>query len=100
MVVVAEGSTMAARRWPVDGIGRVPYWLYTDADIYAAEQELIFRGPSWSYVAFEAEIPEPGDFVRTSIGDPPVIVPRDRHGAAHVVVNRCAHRGVQLCTEP
>src|SRR6476469_5949734 len=88
------------RRWPDEGVGRVPYWVYTDADLYAREQERIFRGPSWSYVALEAEIPEPGDFVRTAVGDTPVIVTRDRHGVVHVLVNRCAHRGVQFCTEP
>ena len=51
-------------------------------------------------MALAAEIPEPGDFVRTSIGDVPVIVTRDRRDAVHVLVNRCAHRGVQLCHSP
>jgi salicylate 5-hydroxylase large subunit len=88
------------RSWPKDGLGRVPYWVYTDADLYRSEQARIFRGPSWNYVALAAEIPEPGDFVRTRIGDTPVIVTRDRHGGVHVVVNRCAHRGVVLCNVP
>jgi len=74
--------------------------VYTDDALYAREQERIFRGPSWSYVALAAEIPGPGDFVRTSIGDVPVIVTRDRRDAVHVLVNRCAHRGVQLCHSP
>ena len=79
---------------------RVPYWVYTDPALYRLEQERIFRGPSWSYVALSAEIPDAGDFVRTSVGDTPVIITRDRHGAVHVVVNRCAHRGVVLCNAP
>ena len=64
------------------------------------EQERIFGGPSWSYVALAAEIPGPGDFVRTSVGETPVIVTRGRDGTVHVLVNRCAHRGVMFCHAP
>jgi len=84
-------------RWPKEGITRIPYWVYSDPEIYAREQERIFCGPSWSYVALEAEIPAAGDFLRTFIGDKSVIVLRDQDGAINVVENRCAHRGVQLC---
>ncbi|MEJ7723705.1 MAG: Rieske 2Fe-2S domain-containing protein, partial [Ilumatobacteraceae bacterium] len=80
---------LSDRRWPDAGVTRVPFWVYTDVALYEREQERIFRGPSWSYVALAAEIPEAGDFVRTSVGDVPVIVTRDRKGAVHVVVNRC-----------
>ena len=75
----------------------MPYWVYTDPELYLREQERIFRGPSWSFVALEAELEGPGDFKRTSVGDIPVIVVRDRGGTIRVLVNRCAHRGVQLC---
>jgi salicylate 5-hydroxylase large subunit len=85
------------RQWPTEGVGRVPYWIYTDADLYAREQERIFCGPSWNYVALEAEIPNPGDFKRTFVGDRSVVVARDTDGSIHVVENRCAHRGVQFC---
>ena len=54
-----------AREWPKEGISRIPYWVYTDPEIYAREQERIFCGRSWAYVALEAEIPTPGDFKRT-----------------------------------
>ena len=84
-------------QWPAEGISRIPYWLYTDPEIYAREQERIFGGPNWSYVALEAEIPQPGDYKRTYIGDKPVLVIRDEEGKINVVENRCAHRGVQFC---
>lgn len=91
---------MAARRdWPPAGSCRVPYWVYSDPEIYAREQERIFAGPSWSYVGLEAEIAQPGDFKRTTIGDRPVVVMRGGDGAIHVVENRCAHRGVQFCQQ-
>jgi salicylate 5-hydroxylase large subunit len=85
------------REWPSEGIARVPYWLYSAPDVYAAEQARIFCGPSWSYVALEAELPAAGDYKRTFIGDKPVVVVRDQAGAIHCVENRCAHRGVQFC---
>ena len=84
-------------QWPREGISRIPYWVYTDPEIYAREQERIFCGRSWAYVALEAEIPTAGDFKRTTIGEKPVVVVRDDTGGINVVENRCAHRGVQFC---
>src|SRR6266478_9459588 len=89
---------MGARHvWPQEGISRIPYWIYSDPEIYAREQERIFCGPSWNYVALEAELPRSGDFKRTFIGEKPVVVVRDQQGSINVVENRCAHRGVQFC---
>jgi salicylate 5-hydroxylase large subunit len=85
------------RQWPSEGISRVPFWLYTDPEVYAREQQRIFAGPSWCYVALAAEIPGPGDFKRSYVGDKPVVVVRDAAGAINVLVNRCAHRGVRFC---
>ncbi len=79
--------------WPRTDYSRVPFWLYWDEDIYRQELERIFYGPTWSYVGFEAEIPNPGDFRTSFVGDTPVIVNRDLEGQVHVLVNRCAHRG-------
>jgi len=86
-------------RWPEEGAARVPYWVYTDPEIYAREQERVFGGESWSYVALECELPKKGDFKRSAVGDKPVVVVRDRDGEINVVVNRCAHRGVKFCRE-
>jgi salicylate 5-hydroxylase large subunit len=88
-----------ARAWPQEGISRIPYFVYSDPAIYAKEQERIFRGPYWSYVGFECEIPNPGDYKRTFIGDRSVLVVRGKDGAINVVENRCAHRGVQICQQ-
>lgn len=76
---------------------RIPYWIYTDPEVYRQEQERIFGGPVWSYVGLEAEIPGPGDFRRTHVGDRSVILVRDKEGGVQVLVNRCSHRGVELC---
>lgn len=84
--------------WPETGSGfSVPYSLFTEDEVYEAEQQRIFRGDSWSFVGLEQEIPDKGDFKSTFIGDTPVILTRDEDGDVHVVVNRCAHRGAKVC---
>jgi salicylate 5-hydroxylase large subunit len=85
-----------SRRWP-EAAARVPNWVYTDPDIYAREQELIFSGPSWLYTCLEAEIPNPGDFKRSRLGAREVVAVRNSDGAVNVLVNRCAHRSMQFC---
>ncbi len=88
---------MNARAWPAQGDARVPYWVYTDEAIYRREIERIFHGPTWNFVALEAEIPNPGDFKRSYVGPTPVVVSRDTDGSVHVFENRCAHRGAEFC---
>jgi anthranilate 1,2-dioxygenase large subunit len=78
---------------------RIPYHLFTDAEIYRREQEKIFSGPHWNFVALAAELPQPGDFKTTFLGDTPIVVTRDKAGALHAFVNRCAHRGALVCRE-
>ncbi len=96
----APAAAPAARTpWKAGDFSHVPYWIYRDQDIYAREQARIFAGPNWNYVALESEIPNPGDFKRSFVGDKPVIVTRGSDGAINVLANRCAHRGVQLCQE-
>ncbi len=85
--------------WPTDDFTRIPFAAYHDSDLYVEEQERIFRGPAWSYLALEAEIPEPGDFVTTLVGDTPVLVNRRSEGEVSAFVNRCMHRGTLLKRE-
>ncbi len=85
--------------WPAEGFTRVPYRVYQDPAIYALEQERIFRGRTWNFVALTAELPNAGDYKTTHVGDTPVIVSRDRDGQFHVLVNRCAHRGALVCRD-
>src|SRR5687768_2147712 len=91
---------MLERSWPAEGVTRVPYWVYQDEEIYREEQERIFRGPTWNYLCLEAELPETKSFVTTFVGDMPVVVARDAHGALHAWENRCAHRGALVCIQP
>jgi anthranilate 1,2-dioxygenase large subunit len=83
--------------WPADGLTRVPYALYDRADVYAEERRRIFMGASWHFLCLEAELPAPGDYRATFVGDVPVIVARGLDGALNAFENRCAHRGALLC---
>jgi len=83
--------------WPSNGVVRAPFRLFSDPEIYALEQERIFRGPVWSFLCLEVEIPDPGDYRTTTVGETPVVVTRDHDGAIHAMVNRCAHKGALVC---
>ena len=37
------------REWPAEGLTRVPYWIYSDSELYAEEQERIFGDDPWEY---------------------------------------------------
>lgn len=94
-----RGETKPAAVWPASGFSRIPSPVYTDPDIYDRELERIFYGRHWSYVGLEAEVPEPGNFKRTAIGERSVIMIRNRQGEINVLENRCAHRAMRFCQE-
>ena len=52
--------------WPDDGVTRVPYFVYEDAELYQLEQERVFRGPVWNFLGLEIELPSPGDYITNS----------------------------------
>jgi phenylpropionate dioxygenase-like ring-hydroxylating dioxygenase large terminal subunit len=83
--------------WPGEGVSRAPYWVFNDPAIYEREQARIFRGRAWHYVGLGVEVPEPGCYKTTRIGDAPVILTRDEEGQLRAMVNRCAHRGNLVC---
>ena len=81
------------------GATEVPYWLYQDERILAAEQEKVFQGPTWSYLCLEAEVPNIGDYRTTFVGAMPVVVTRNSDGEIYAFENRCAHRGALIALE-
>jgi phenylpropionate dioxygenase-like ring-hydroxylating dioxygenase large terminal subunit len=73
----------------------LPATWYWDPDIYALEQERIFRR-SWQYAGVAARIPSPGDYFTFRIADVPVVVLRDHLGQVRAFVNVCRHRGNEV----
>ena len=85
--------------WPETGPSRVPFRTYTEPAQYREELERFFYRGHWCYVALEAEIPDPGDFKRSRMGERSVVVVRDKDGGVNAFENRCAHRGLQFCQQ-
>jgi salicylate 5-hydroxylase large subunit len=90
---------MSLPAWGDAPISQVPAWAYTDQEVYRAELERLFYRGHWCYIGLECEIPQPGDYKRSVVGERSVIMVRDEAGAVHVVENRCAHRGAAFCRE-
>ena len=98
VVAVAPPVSLKAQRqvhFPQPDGSSVPYRVFSSQEVYEREQERIFRGPVWSFLGLEAEIPHLGDFKSTFVGDTPVVVTRTADGLA-CWVNRCAHRGAMV----
>jgi phenylpropionate dioxygenase-like ring-hydroxylating dioxygenase large terminal subunit len=76
--------------------GRVSRRIYSDPEVYEREVERIFAR-CWLYVGHEAQIPEPGDYLTTFMGEDPVVLWRAASGEARVFLNTCRHRGNRLC---
>ena len=92
-----QQGDMTPVAWPSDSLTRVPFGLYCNRDQYALEQERIFNGPTWNYLCLAAELPRPGDYLVSGVGEASVIVARAPAGELNAFVNRCAHRGSLLC---
>ena len=83
--------------WPAGDTSRVPFAIYTNEQIHRKELQRFFYRGHWCYVGLEAEVPRPGDFKRTVVGERSVILSRAADGQLHCFENVCAHRGMQFC---
>src|SRR3982074_3431151 len=91
MVGVAELREIA--NWKQ---GLISPAIHFDERVYEQEQERVF-GRAWLVVGHEDMVRKPGDYVTNYMGEVPVILVRDIEGKIHVLVNRCAHRGMEVC---
>ena len=54
-------------KWPENADHTaVPYYVFHDQDIYNREQDKIYNGPAWHFVALEAELLQLGSFKSTT----------------------------------
>ena len=73
--------------------GRISRELFVNEDIY--QQEQIFAR-SWLLVGHESQVPKPGDYFVSCMGEESVILCRDRESQLHVFLNSCMHRGMKV----
>jgi phenylpropionate dioxygenase-like ring-hydroxylating dioxygenase large terminal subunit len=76
--------------------GQISREIFVNEEIYAEEQERVFAR-AWLFVGHESQIPNPGDFFVSCMGEESVLLCRDRAGQVHVFLNSCRHRGMKVC---
>ncbi len=76
--------------------GFVDRSIFIDPEIYKQECRQVFAR-CWLYLCHESQIPKPGDFCTTTMGEDPVIVWRNEQNKVKAFLNICRHRGNRLC---
>jgi phenylpropionate dioxygenase-like ring-hydroxylating dioxygenase large terminal subunit len=76
--------------------GTVDRDIFTSPDVHRQELEKLFTR-SWLFVGHDSQIPKPGDFFVSRMGDESVIMCRDDRRGIHVFLNSCRHRGMKIC---
>ena len=76
--------------------GLVDRHIFSDTAVYEQELECIFAR-CWLFLCHETQIPEPGDFFSTYMGEDPVLVTRGPDGKLNAFLNVCRHRGNRVC---
>lgn len=76
--------------------GRVSREIFVNDAIYQHELEQVFSR-AWLYVGHDSQIPEPGDYFVSGMGEESVIVCRDQAHKIRAFLNSCRHRGMKVC---
>ncbi|MCA1841677.1 MAG: Rieske 2Fe-2S domain-containing protein [Actinobacteria bacterium] len=97
MTITAPPSALGADGWADELVTetRVDRTVFSSPAIAEREQRRIFQ-KGWVYVGLEAEVPNPGDYRTTWMGDVPVVLVRGRDGQVNVLENACGHRGAMV----
>ena len=87
-----------ASREPLGAARSLPFAAYTDPELFALEQERIFRN-EWIPLCAERALANPGDAFATTLAGEPLVVLRGRDGELRALSNACRHRGTPIVDE-
>ena len=85
--------------WPGRPHAHSGLGLHGRGHLRARDRAHLPRAAPGTTSALEAELPNPGDFIRSNVGPTPVVVARAEDGSINVFENRCAHRAAEFCRE-
>lgn len=95
MTIESRARQLLADRKPGHSL---PQPFYCDPELYELDVRLMFHR-TWLMVGFEAEIPDPGDYLTETIAGSPILLVRQKDGSIAGFHNSCRHRGAQLCAD-
>lgn len=72
-----------------------PQQAYTDEELFAEEQRLIFDR-EWVLIGRGGTMPEAGDYITARVGKRPVVAIRQKDGSLRAFANFCLHRYARL----
>src|SRR3984957_16885525 len=76
--------------------GRISRDVFVSQSLFEQEMENLFLR-TWQFIGHESQIPNPGDFFVSRMGNDSVIMTRDNQGSVNVLLNSCRHRGMKVC---
>jgi len=76
--------------------GLISRRIFVEEDVYQLELAKIFA-KCWLFLCHESQIPNPGDFFSSYMGEDPILVTRGKDGKVRAFLNSCRHRGMRVC---
>ena len=72
--------------------------LFIDQELFELEMERLYAN-TWVYVGHDSQVPNPGDYITTTVGNQPVVMVRHGDRSVRVLHNRCPHKGTMVAGE-
>src|ERR1700722_19458067 len=85
-------------RAPLAQASTIPAAWYVDPRIAELERLSVFS-KTWQLVARIDQLTTPGQFVRATVADEPIVVVRGNDGVLRVFYNVCRHHAAAVVTE-
>lgn len=84
---------------PIEEARGLPTKAYTSQEFFELEQQVLFP-KTWVGVAFDTDVPEPGDAIPITASGLPLIIVRDRNSVIRAFHNVCRHRATIILQKP